>query len=56
MTSQFADIMSPLNFFDVFLFFLSSLVTGPSFLAIPSLVLEVMTIFFYNGLTRNSEI
>ena len=31
MTSQFADINSLLNFFDVDVFPLSSLVTGPSF-------------------------
>ena len=31
MTSQFADMTSSPNFFDVVLFLLSSLVTGPSF-------------------------
>ena len=40
MTSQFANMASSSHFFDVVLFFLSSLVTGPSFISISSLVLE----------------
>ena len=47
MTSKFSDMTSYSNFFDVALFVLLILVTGPSFR---------MTIFFYNGLTRNPEI
>ena len=43
-------------FFDVVLFLLSNLVTGPSFMYISSLVLESMTIYVYKGLTRNLEI
>ena len=34
------------NFFDVVLFLLSSLVTGPSFMSISSLVLELWQFFF----------
>ena len=41
MTSQFAEMMSSSNFFDVALFLLSGLVTGPSFMSISSLVLEL---------------
>ena len=41
MTSQFTDMTSTSNFFDVVLFLLSSLVTGPSFMSISSLVLEL---------------
>ena len=41
MTSQFSDMTSTSNFFDVVLFLLSSLVTGPSFMSISSLVLEL---------------
>ena len=40
MTSQFSDMTSTSNFFDVVLFLLSSLVTGPSFMSISSLVLK----------------
>ena len=39
MTLQFADMTT--NFFDVVLFLLSSLVTGPSFISISSLLLEL---------------
>ena len=39
------------NFFDVFMFLLSSLVTDPSFMSISLLVLELL-----QKLTRNSEI
>ena len=45
-----------INFFDVVLFLLSSLVTGPSFISIPSLVLELWQFSFYKGLTENPEI
>ena len=41
MTSQFLDITSSSKFFDVVLFLLSILVTGPSFMSISSLVLEL---------------
>ena len=41
MTSQFADTTSSPNFFDIVLFLLLSLVTGPSFMSISSLVLEL---------------
>ena len=41
MTSQFPDITSSSTFCDVVLFLLSGLVTGPSFMSISSLVLEL---------------
>ena len=40
MTSQFVDLTSLSNFFDVVLFLLSILVAGPSFMSISSLFLE----------------
>ena len=40
MTSQFAGMTSSLNFFDVVVFLLLSLVTGPNFMSISSLVLK----------------
>ena len=46
MTSQFSNMTSSSNFSDVFLFFLSSLVTGPSFMSISSLVLELWQFSF----------
>ena len=46
MTSQFVDMKSLLIFFDVILFLLSSLVTGPSFMSISSLVLELWQFSF----------
>ena len=46
MTSQFPDIISSSNIFDVVLFHLSSLVTGPSFVSISSLVLELWQFSF----------
>ena len=52
MTSQFASMTSLSIFFDVCMFLLSSLVTGPSFMSISCLVLA----FFCKGLTRNPEI
>ena len=48
MRSQFSDMTSSSIFFDVVLFFLSSLVT--------SLALELCQFFFYKGLIRNREI
>ena len=54
MMSQFANMM-PLSIFYASVFFLSSLVTVPSFLWISLLVLELWQIF-YKGLTRNLEI
>ena len=46
MTSQFTGMaLSPI-FFDVILFLLSSLVNGPSFMSISSLVLELWQFSF----------
>ena len=58
MKSQFADITSSSNFFDVVLFLLSSLVTGPSFMSISSLILELWQFSFirYWPEIRKSEI
>ena len=58
MTSQFYDMMSISNFFDVALFSLSSLVTGPSFISISSLVLELWQFYFIRDWPeiRKSEI
>ena len=55
MTSQFPDMTSSSEFFDVVLFLLSRLVTGPSFMSISSLFLELWR-FFFKGLTRNPKI
>ena len=41
MTSQFSDMTLSLNFLDVFLFLLSSLVSGTSFMSVSSLVQEL---------------
>ena len=41
MTSQFSDMTSSSVYFDVALFLLSKVVTGPSFMSISSLVLEL---------------
>ena len=46
MTSQFSDMTSTLNFFEVVLSLLSSLVTGPRFMSISSLVLELWQFSF----------
>ena len=46
MMSQFADMTSSWNFFDVVLFLLSSLVSGPSSMAVSSLVLELWQFSF----------
>ena len=58
MTSQFSDMTSTSNFFDVVLFLLSSLVTGPSFMSISSLVLELWQFSFVSDWPeiRKSEI
>ena len=46
MTSQFFEITSSSNFFEVVFFHLSSLVTGPRFISISSLVLELWQFSF----------
>ena len=58
MTSQFSDMTSTSNFFDVVLFLLSSLVTGPSFMSISSLVLKLWQFSFIRDWPeiRKSEI
>ena len=58
MTSQFSDMTSTSNFFDVVLFLLSSLVTGPSFMSMSSLVLELWQFSFIRDWPeiRKSEI
>ena len=58
MTSQFSDMTSTSNFFDVVLFVLSSLVTGPSFMSISWLVLELWKFSFIRDWPeiRKSEI
>ena len=43
------------NFFDVVAFLLSSLVSGPSFMSVSVLVLELSQILFIRVLTRNLE-
>ena len=58
MTSKFSDMTSTPNFSDLVLFFLSSLVTGPSFTSISSLVLELWKFSFIRDWPeiRKSEI
>ena len=58
MTSQFSDMTSTSIFFDVVLFLLSSLVTGPSFMSISLLVLELWQFSFIRDWPeiRKSEI
>ena len=46
MTSHFSDMTSTWNFFDAVLFLFSILVTGPSFMSISSLVLELWQFSF----------
>ena len=46
MTSQFADMTSSSNFVDVVLFLMLISVTGPSFISISSLVLELWQFSF----------
>ena len=58
MTSQFSDMASSSNFFEVVFFLLSSLVLGPSFMPISSLVLELWQFSFIRDWLeiRKSEI
>ena len=46
MTSQFFDMTSTSKIFEVFLFLLSSLVTGTSFISVSSVVLELWQFSF----------
>ena len=46
MTSQLSDMMPSLNFFDVVLLVFLNLVTGPSFMSMSSLVLELWPFLF----------
>ena len=46
MTSQFSDMTSSSNFFNIVLFLLSNLVTGPRFMSISALVLEIWQFSF----------
>ena len=46
MTLQFSDMVWTSTFFDVALFLLSRLVTGPSFMSISSLILELWQFSF----------
>ena len=55
MTPQFPNITSSSNLFDVAVFLLSILVTGPSSISISLLVLELGQ-YIYKGLTRNLEV
>ena len=45
MTWQLADMASSSKLFGIVLFFFSSIVTGPSFMSIASLVLEILQFF-----------
>ena len=58
VTSQFLNMTSSSNLFDVFLFLLWSLVNGPSFMSISSLVLELWQFTFIRDWPeiRKSEI
>ena len=58
MTSQFSNMTSTTIFFEIILFLLSILVTGPSFIPIWSLVLELWHFFFIRDWPeiRKSEI
>ena len=58
MTSQFSGMTSTSIFFEVVLFFLSSFVTGPSFMSVSSLVLELWQFSFIRDWPeiRKSEI
>ena len=57
MTSQVMDMTPSSHLFDSAVFLLSSLVTGPSYMSIATIPgSAVMTIFVYEGLTRNPEI
>ena len=52
ITSQFVDMTSPSNCFDIVLFLLSNFVTGPSFMLISSLVLELWQFSFIGDFTE----
>lgn len=54
--SQFSNTALLLNFFDVVLYLLWSLVSGPSFISISWLILELWQSLFIRDLIRNSEI
>ena len=58
MASQFLDMTSSSEFFNVVLFLLSILVTGPSLMSISSLVLELWQLYFVRDWPeiRKSEI
>ena len=56
MNSQLVDITSLSIFFEVSVFLLSGLGTGPSFISLLWLVLELWVIFVYKWLTRNPKI
>ena len=56
MTSQFAVMTSSSDFFDIVLYLVSSLVPGFKFHLNIITGSEVMTIYFYKGMTRNPEI
>ena len=58
MTSQFVNMTSSPKFFDLILFFLSSLVNGPSFMSTSSLILELWHFSFIRDWQeiRKSEI
>ena len=58
MASQFLDMTSSSEFFNVVLFLLSILVTGPSLMSILSLVLELWQLYFVRDWPeiRKSEI
>ena len=58
MTSKFSDMTSSLNFFHLVVFLLSSSVTGPSFMSMPWLVLELWQFSFIKDWPeiRNLEI
>ena len=58
ITSQFSGMTLSSIFFNVLVFSLSSIVTGPSFMSISSLVLELLKFSFTRDLTeiQKSEI
>ena len=56
MTSQSADRTSSSKFFEVVAFVLPILVTGPSFMLISLLALELQQLLFMRDLTRILEI
>ena len=57
MASQFTDIDLIIIFFsEIAVFFLSSVVTGPNFMSISLLDLELRQFFIYKGVIRKPEI